>query len=159
MTPGMTGRPGKWPWKNHSVAVTALMPTMRFSAGSYSTMRSTRRNGQRCGIRPSMTEVESGAAIDGVAPSGVAAGAVSMVASVTAGSMRGRDQCAAGPPQTARRSLQACTTRGSRACLRGEEGGAADAVEEVRREPALEERLGGEQRAVDLDVRDHALDD
>ena len=22
----MTGRPGKWPWKNHSVAVTALMP-------------------------------------------------------------------------------------------------------------------------------------
>ena len=22
----MTGRPGKWPWKNHSVAVTPLMP-------------------------------------------------------------------------------------------------------------------------------------
>ena len=22
----MTGRPGKWPWKNHSVAVTALEP-------------------------------------------------------------------------------------------------------------------------------------
>ena len=63
MTPGMTGRPGKWPWKNHSVAVTALIPTIRFSAGSYSTIRSTRRNGQRCGMRPSITVVENGAAI------------------------------------------------------------------------------------------------
>ena len=47
----MTGRPGKWPWKNHSVAVTPLIPTIRFASASYSTIRSTSRNGQRCGIR------------------------------------------------------------------------------------------------------------
>ena len=35
----------------------------------------------------------------------------------------------------------------------------ADAVEQVRRHPALEERLVGEQRLVDRDVRDEALDD
>ena len=29
----MTGRPGKWPWKNHSVAVTPLIPTIRFASG------------------------------------------------------------------------------------------------------------------------------
>ena len=29
----MTGRPGKWPWKNHSVAVTPLSPTIRFALG------------------------------------------------------------------------------------------------------------------------------
>ena len=51
----MTGRPGKWPWKNHSVAVTPLSPTIRFASGSYSTIRSTSRNGQRCGISASIS--------------------------------------------------------------------------------------------------------
>ena len=49
-TPGMTGSPGKCPPKNHSVAVTALRPTIRWASASYSTMPTTRRNGQRCGI-------------------------------------------------------------------------------------------------------------
>src|SRR3954468_14885440 len=46
----MTGRSGKWPWKYHSVAVTAFSPRMYWRAGSYSTIRSTIRIGQRCGI-------------------------------------------------------------------------------------------------------------
>ena len=53
----MTGRPGKWPWKNHSVAVTPLIPTIRFASASYSTIRSTSRNGQRCGISASISRV------------------------------------------------------------------------------------------------------
>ena len=53
----MTGRPGKWPWKNHSVAVTALSPTIRSASGSYSTIRSTSRNGQRCGMSASISRV------------------------------------------------------------------------------------------------------
>ena len=58
MTPGITGRPGKWPWKNHSVAATPLIPTIRFASASYSTIRSTRRIGQRCGIRAWISAVE-----------------------------------------------------------------------------------------------------
>src|ERR1700690_2468722 len=46
----MIGWPGKWPWKNHSVAVTDFRPTIRLASTSYSTMRSTSRNGQRCGM-------------------------------------------------------------------------------------------------------------
>src|SRR3954454_2240099 len=163
----MTGRPGKCPWKNHSVAVTALMPTIRFSAGSYSTIRSTRRNGHRCGMSPSMILVENGAAIEGSAPM------VWVVASVTAGSGCGRDECAAGRPDATRDSMQGCIARarrpgatrrpgpGSTSCarLRGEERGATDAIEQVRRELALEERLGGEQRAMDLHVGHDTLDD
>ncbi len=53
----MTGSPGKWPWKNHSVAVTALTPTMRCASGSYSSIRSTSRNGQRCGMSASISRV------------------------------------------------------------------------------------------------------
>jgi hypothetical protein len=53
----MTGTPGKWPWKNHSVAVTPLSPTIRCAAGSYSTMRSTSRKGQRWGISVSISRV------------------------------------------------------------------------------------------------------
>src|ERR1019366_10486369 len=56
-TPGMTGSPGKWPWKNHSVALTALIPTIHRAPSSYSMIRSTRRNGQRCGISPSISRV------------------------------------------------------------------------------------------------------
>ena len=41
----------------------------------------------------------------------------------------------------------------------GEEGRAADAIEQVRRHPALQERLVLEQRPVDLDVRRDALDE
>ena len=29
----MTGRPGKWPWTHHSVAVTPLIPTIRLAVG------------------------------------------------------------------------------------------------------------------------------
>src|SRR5450759_2447442 len=54
----MIGWPWKWPWKNHSVAVTDLRPTMRLAAGSYSTIRSTSRNGQRCGMSFSISRVE-----------------------------------------------------------------------------------------------------
>src|SRR5664279_1255534 len=56
-TPGMIGWPGKWPWKNHSVAVTDLRPTIRFASASYSTIRSTSRNGQRCGSNFSIWRV------------------------------------------------------------------------------------------------------
>src|ERR1035437_9645443 len=56
-TPGMIGWPGKCPWKNHSVAVPDLRPTIRFASASYSTIRSTSRNGQRCGISFSIWRV------------------------------------------------------------------------------------------------------
>ena len=39
-TPGITGFPGKWPWKNNSLNVAFLMPTARF-IGSNSIIRST----------------------------------------------------------------------------------------------------------------------
>jgi len=44
-------------WKNHSVAVTDLSPTIRLASASYSTIRSTSRNGQRCGISCSICRV------------------------------------------------------------------------------------------------------
>src|SRR5579859_989637 len=47
-TPGMIGRPGKWPWKNGSLNVTFLMPTA-LSSGTRSTSLSINRNGYRCG--------------------------------------------------------------------------------------------------------------
>ena len=43
-TPGMTGCPGKWPWKCGSLMVTFLMPTAELSP-SMSTILSTSRNG------------------------------------------------------------------------------------------------------------------
>jgi len=43
-TAGITGWPGKWPWKKGSLIVTFLMPTARVLS-SISTTRSTRRNG------------------------------------------------------------------------------------------------------------------
>src|SRR3954452_5853265 len=48
---------------------------------------------------------------------------------------------------------------GSRPGGGGEEGRGADAIEQVGRHPALEERLAAEQRLVDRDVRDEAVDD
>src|ERR1700722_10971536 len=48
-TPGMIGCPGKCPSKYGSLMVTFLMPTIRFPS-STSMIRSTNRNGYRCGI-------------------------------------------------------------------------------------------------------------
>src|SRR3954451_3106293 len=53
----MTGSPGKGPAKNHSYAVTAFCPTIRLASTSYSTIRSTSRNGHRCGMRASISRV------------------------------------------------------------------------------------------------------
>jgi len=47
-TPGVMGRPGKWPGKNHSSPLRVHSPLAR-SPGSILTMASTRRNGGRCG--------------------------------------------------------------------------------------------------------------
>src|SRR6185369_9805285 len=141
MTPGITGRPGKWPWKYHSLAVTPLIPTIRFASASYSTMRSTSRNGQRCGISASISRVE-------------------WMVSVTGDSRTGGGQCGWSPPRRARRSVQVCTTSpGSRSRRRGEECRAPDAVEQVRGHPSLEERLVRQERLVDRDVGDEAIDD
>src|SRR6185369_17276720 len=170
-----TGRPGKWPWKNHSVAATPLIPTIRFASASYSTIRSTSRIGQRCGIRASISAVEwivvDAAALTEVGgwELGSAGGVdgVPVAASVT-GSSRWGSQCAA---RRARRAagwvqvriwVQARTAPGapstSRPGSRREERGGPHAVEQVRRHPALEERLAREQRLVDRDVRDESLD-
>src|SRR5712692_3181099 len=54
MTPGTTGRPGKWPAKKYSSGRKARTPTMRRSASS--TTRSRKRKGSRCGS----TEVTGG---------------------------------------------------------------------------------------------------
>src|SRR4051794_17623793 len=144
MTPGTTGSAGKWPWKNHSLAVTPLMPTIRFASASYSTIRSTNRKGQRCGIRASISRV------------------VWMV-SVTGSSRAGRGQCGLSVWRHTSRSVQVCTATscppGSRTGSRSQEGFAADAVEHVRRHPAGKERLVLEHRLVDGHVRDQALDD
>ena len=43
-TPGMIGWPGKWPWKNGSLIVTFLIPTIRL-VPSTSMIRSTSRKG------------------------------------------------------------------------------------------------------------------
>src|SRR4051794_20931982 len=140
MTPGITGNPGKCPWKYHSPAVTPLIPTIRLASASYSTMRSTSRNGQRCGISASISRV------------------VWMV-SVTGDSMGG-GQCGRSEPGRAARSVQVCTTRrGSRSRRRGEECRAPDAVEQVRRHPTLQERVVGQQRLMDRDVRHQPVDD
>src|SRR5699024_3884060 len=48
-TPGITGWPGKWPWKKGSLIVTFFTPTIRF-ASSFSITLSTNKNGYRCGI-------------------------------------------------------------------------------------------------------------
>ena len=44
ITPGMIGRPGKWPWKKSSFIVTAFMATIRWSS-TISSTRSTRSIG------------------------------------------------------------------------------------------------------------------
>ena len=48
MTPGMTGWPGKCPWKNGSLIVTVFTPTHLVSVSKL-IMRSTMRKGKRCG--------------------------------------------------------------------------------------------------------------
>src|SRR5258708_39281466 len=48
ITPGITGRCGKWPVKNGSLKVTFLSARM-LSPGRHSSTRSTIRNGKRCG--------------------------------------------------------------------------------------------------------------
>src|SRR6185369_646206 len=158
MTPGITGRPGKWPWKYHSLAVTPLIPTMRLASASYSTMRSTSRNGQRCGMSDSISRVV-------------------WMGSVTGDSRTVDGQCAASRRGHAAWSVQVCIARsrpgrgrtgwistgrgrqGSRSRRRGQERRAPDAVEQVGRHAALEERLVGEQRLVDRAVRDEPVDD
>ena len=45
---GITGSPGKWPWKNGSLMVTFFRPTIR-SSGTSSMILSTRTKGYRCG--------------------------------------------------------------------------------------------------------------
>src|SRR5436190_20343621 len=140
MTPGTTGRPGKWPWKYHSPAVTPLRPTIRFASASYSTMRSTSRNGHRCGIRASISRVV-------------------WTGSVTGDSRTGEGQSAGSRRPYGVWSVQVCTAwQESRSRRRGEEGRAPDAVQEVGRHTALEERLVGEQRLVDRHVGHDALD-
>ena len=47
-TPGITGYPGKWPWKNPSLIETFLIALIRWPL-SHSSTRSTSRNGYRCG--------------------------------------------------------------------------------------------------------------
>src|SRR3954451_24252803 len=176
-TPGITGNPGKWPWKNHSVAVTALIPTIRFAPGSYSMIRSTSRNGQRCGISASISRTlwtgpaaaaSAGARSAGVAPPGPelpGGDVVSAVAVSVIGGSRGTSANSVPPARGGGRGLACRAARGdggaaSCGTLRGrEEGGAADPVEEVRGEPPFQERLGREQGAVDRRVGDDAVED
>src|SRR5580700_2709304 len=54
ITPGITGKSGKWPLKKGSFAVTFLMPTTR--SALISRMRSTSSIGKRCG---SMSRISS----------------------------------------------------------------------------------------------------
>src|SRR3954468_8670700 len=145
MTPGATGSRGKWPWKNPSLAVTPLMPTIRFASASYSTILSTNRKGQRCGIRASISRIV-------------------WTVSVTGSSRAGRGECGGGVWRATSRSVQVCTATsrpppGSRTRRRGQEGLAADAIEHVRRHPTGEERFVLEHRLVDGHVGDQALDD
>src|SRR3954451_1334647 len=145
MTPGTTGSPGEWPWKNHSLAVTPLMPTIRFAAASYSTILSTNRKGQRCGIRASISRVV-------------------WTVSVTGSSRAIRGECGGSVRRHTSRSVQVCTATsrappGSRTRRRGQEGLAADAIEHVRRHPTGKERFVLEHRLVDGHVGDQALDD
>ena len=118
-TPGITGSPGKWPWKNHSVAVTALIPTIRCASGSYSTIRSTRRNGQRCGMSPSISRVVCTTLVVEAAPAVVASavesgdtavtGVVAVVVSVTGSSRTSSVQSGKWRPSRAWRRMQGCT--------------------------------------------------
>src|SRR5918995_1671394 len=145
MTPGTTGSPGKCPWKNHSVAVTALRPTMRRPSGSYASIRSTSRNGQRCGMSRSMSAVDSvvgGASVTSIS-SGVSGGSVAARDDRTGGSCAGLHRA---PPGSGRPGGG------------GREGRAAHAVEQVRRERSVDERLGPEQRLVDGGVGHEAVD-
>src|ERR1035437_8017125 len=119
----MIGWPGKWPWKNHSVAVTDLSPTIRLAAGSYSTIRSTSRNGQRCGRSCWISRVER---------------MVVWAVSVTVGSSIGG----------LARSAARC----------GDEGGGANAIEQVRGHAAIDEDLVREDGAVQFDVRGNTVD-
>src|SRR5262249_54908334 len=52
-TPGMTGWPGKCPWKKGSFIVTFFSATTLSSVAS--STRSTRKNGYRCGRIPSIS--------------------------------------------------------------------------------------------------------
>ena len=84
--------------------------------------------------------------------------AVPWAASVTVSS----GAVSVGDGRHAGRCVQVCTHVGARPSRpRGgrEERRAADAVEQVRGHPSLEERLAREQRPVDRDVRDDALDE
>src|SRR5258705_13382945 len=150
MTPGITGNPGKCPWKYHSLAVTPLIPTIRLASASYSTIRSTSRNGQRWGISASISRVE-------------------WMVSVTGDSRTGGGQCRRSGHRRAAWSVQVCIqivprglpatgSAGSRSRRRGEECRAPDAVEQVRRHPTLQERVVGQQRLVDRHVGDQAID-
>src|SRR5665811_468366 len=134
-TPGMTGIPGKWPWKNHSVAVTALRPTIRRASASYSSIRSTSRNGQRCGISASISRVV-------------------WMASVTTGS-------AAGVGKSSGKSGMSggAAGRGGSSAPRGEERRGPDAIDQVRGHPALDERGVLQEGAVEGTVRDDAVHD
>src|SRR5439155_4369488 len=128
----MTGRPGKWPCAHHSVAVTPLMPTIRFASGSYSTIRSTISIGQRCGISASISRVEwivPWKGVSAIPGAGVGLARVSVIGT----SSRSRRRC--------------------------EERPAPHPVEEVRRHVAVEEGLVPEECLVDLDVRREALDE
>src|SRR5258708_15148921 len=115
-TPGKTGRPGKWPFAHQSDAVIAFVPTIRFAAASYSTMRSTIRIGQRCGISASISRVV-------------------WTISLTRG-LRRRSRVG-----------------------RGQEGRAADPIQQVRGHPAFEEDVVPEERPMDLDVRRQPFDE
>ena len=60
ITPGMIGRPGKCPGKNHSSPRTRLRATTR-TPGSSSSTSSRKRNGSRCGMISSITSRPNGA--------------------------------------------------------------------------------------------------
>ena len=60
ITPGMIGRPGKCPGKNHSSPVTSLRATTR-TPGSSSSTSSRKRKGSRCGMIVSITSRPNGA--------------------------------------------------------------------------------------------------
>src|SRR5690242_19750632 len=141
-TPGITGRPGKCPAKYHSDEVMPLIPTIRLASGSYSTMRSTSRNGWRCGISSWIWAVVRMVSVTGDSggfdPSSLAAG----------GACQRDGVCRSASTEP----------RWSGAGGRRKERGAAHPIEQVRGHPALEEGLGGEQRLVDVDVRREAVD-
>ena len=58
-TPGITGRPGKWPGNHQSSARISRWPTTRLP-GSSSSISSTSRNGARCGRIASITSRPNG---------------------------------------------------------------------------------------------------